>query len=67
MRMTKNLIGAVVGAGLLLGAGVAAQALPFSAVGTVMNAAPDPQIVKTGVATGVAKHKAKRTVRKHVP
>jgi hypothetical protein len=67
MRMTKNLIGAVVGAGLLLGAGVAAQALPFSAVGTVvMNAAPDAQIVKTGVATGVAKHKAKRTVRKHV-
>jgi hypothetical protein len=66
--MTKILMGAVVGAGLLLGAGPAAQALPFSAVGAVVLASsPDAQIVKTGVATGVAKHKAKRTVRKHVP
>ena len=32
-----------------------------------MTSAPDAQVVKTGVATGVAKHKAKRTVRKHVP
>jgi hypothetical protein len=49
----------------LLGAGPAAQALPFSAVGALASA-PDAQIVKTGVATGVAKHKAKRTVRRHV-
>ena len=35
MHMTKILMGAVVGAGLLLGAGPAAQALPFAAVGAV--------------------------------
>jgi hypothetical protein len=63
--MTKILMGAVVGAGLLLGGGPAAQALPFAAVGALASA-PDAQIVKTGVATGVAKHKAKRTVRRHV-
>ncbi len=67
MHMTKILMGAVVGAGLLLGAGPAAQALPFAAAGAVaLTSAPDAQIQKAGVATGVAKHKAKRTVRKHV-
>ncbi len=55
---------AVVGAGLLLGAGPAAQALPLAAVGALASA-PDAKIVKTGVATGVAKHKAKHTVRRH--
>ena len=65
MLMTKILMGAVVGAGLLLGGGPAAQALPFAAVGA-LTSAPDAQIVKTGVATGVAKHKAKRTVRRQV-
>jgi hypothetical protein len=68
MRMTKILMGAVVGAGLLIAAGSAADALPVAAAGAVVGAStPDAQVLKTGVATGVAKHKAKRTVRKKVP
>ena len=67
MLTNKILMGAVVGAGLLLGAGPAARALPFAAAGAVaLVSAPDVQIEKTGVATGVAKHKAKRTVRRQV-
>jgi hypothetical protein len=68
MGMTRIVMGAVVGAGLLIVAVTAAEALPVAAAGAVVGAStPDAHVLKTGVATGVAKHKAKRTVRKHVP
>jgi hypothetical protein len=68
MRLTRIVMGAVAGAGLLIAGGTGAWALPISAAGAFIGAStPDAPVLKTGVATGVAKHKAKRTVRKKVP